>query len=368
MASDLGQTPMTGVHVQACGDAHIENFGAYASPERHVVYDINDFDETLAGPWEFDLKRLATSIALDGRAAGLQATATAEHVWMAVDAYCKSMLSFMDMTTMELHYAHVETDAYVASATNKKVRKAAKRYVKKARKRTNTQAMRKWTLRRDGILQFREDPPTLTRLAPGDLAALHSRYNNYRESLPADRRLLLEQYTFRDAAHLVVGVGSVGLRSFVIVLEGRGQSDPLFIQVKQAVSSVLTPLMGKSGYSTHGERVVSGQRIMQGISDPFLGWEDVVGDFYIRQLRDMKGPSGPDSDPVVLAAGAVLVGEVLARSHARSVDPGVIAGYVGKGDVFVSAISRFAASYAIQAEQDYEQFVAAIRAGIFPSE
>jgi uncharacterized protein (DUF2252 family) len=333
-----------------------------------LVYDINDFDETLAGPWEFDLKRLATSIALEGRTGGLDATAVAEHVWVAVDAYCRSMLSFMDMTTLELHYAHVEADAHVSAIKNSKVRKAAKRYVKKARKRTNTQAMHKWTVRRDGMLQFREDPPTLTRLTPIEVAELHSRYNSYRDSLPADRRHLLEQYRFSDAAHRVVGVGSVGLRSYVIVLEGRGDSDPLFLQVKQAVSSVLTPFMGQSRYATHGERVVSGQRIMQGISDPFLGWEDVDGDFYIRQLRDMKGPSVPESDPVILAAGAVLVSEVLARSHARSVDPGVIAGYVGKGDVFVSAVSRFAASYATQAERDYEQFMSAIAAGTFPSE
>lgn len=367
MASDLANTPVTGVNVQACGDAHADNFGGYASPERNVVYDVNDFDETLPAPWELDVKRLAASLVLGGREAGLEDSSARAQAEIATSAYCAALSALVEMTTIDIHYSHLEGNSYLATIGDPTVRESVQEYLDRARRRTNQQAMRKWTEVRNGALRFREEPPILQHLSDQAVDRLHDRYNSYRQTLQVNRRRLLEQYRFRDAAHRVVGVGSVGLRSYVLLLEGRGEPDPLFIQIKQAVSSVLTPYWGPSGYSTHGERVVAGQRIMQAASDPLLGWETVDGDFYVRQLRDMKGPSVFSRDLAVLESGAALVGETLARSHSRSVDPSLLVGYVGPGDSFVSAIVQFASDYADQAERDYDEFVGAIKNGSFPT-
>lgn len=367
MASDLAHAPATGINVQACGDAHAENFGAYASPERNVVYDVNDFDETLPAPWELDVKRLAASLVLGGREAGLDDSSARAQAEIAVHAYSGALSSLLEMTTIDIHYSHLEGDSYLATIGDPKVHKAVQEYLDKARRRTNQQAMRKWTEMRNGALRFREEPPILQRLTDQEVERLHDRYNSYRQTLQVNRQRLLEQYRFRDAAHRVVGVGSVGLRSYVLLLEGRGEPDPLFIQLKQAVTSVLTPYWGPSGYSTHGERVVAGQRIMQAASDPFLGWETVDGDFYVRQLRDMKGPSSYSQELSVLESGAALVGATLARSHSRSVDPSLLVGYVGQGNSFAAAIAQFASDYADQAERDYGEFIAAIKSGSFPT-
>ena len=263
MAWDLSRTLTTGVNVQACGDAHVLNFGGYASPERRLVFDVNDFDETSPGPWEYDLKRLAASVILDGRASGFREDQAADAVRASVDRYQTVTRALAEMTSLDVHFAHIESRRFLATIDDPAMAKASRKFVRKARRRTNAQAFRRWVTRLDGRSRFIDDPPLLVRLPDQQVAGFHVLYKAYRAALRGDRRHLLEQYRFRDAAQKVVGVGSVGLRSYVLLLEGRADPDPLLLQVKEAVSSVLTPYVGRSGYQRHGQRVVVGQRLMQ---------------------------------------------------------------------------------------------------------
>ena len=364
MAWDLSRTLTTGVNVQACGDAHVLNFGGYASPERRLVFDVNDFDETSPGPWEYDLKRLAASVILDGRANGFREDQAADAVRASVDRYQTVTRALAEMTSLDVHFAHIESRRFLATIDDPAMAKASRKFVRKARRRTNAQAFRRWVTRLDGRSRFIDDPPLLVRLPDQQVAGFHVLYKAYRSALRGDRRHLLEQYRFRDAAQKVVGVGSVGLRSYVLLLEGRADPDPLLLQVKEAVSSVLTPYVGRSGYQRHGQRVVVGQRLMQAVSDPFLGWAPFADrDYYVRQLRDMKGPSDPPRKSSVFEASAALSAGTLARAHSRSVDPAMIRGYLGKAKAFREALVEFARDYADGAERDHERLVDAIRRG-----
>jgi uncharacterized protein (DUF2252 family) len=347
MAWDLARTPTTGVNVQACGDAHVLNFGGYASPERRLVFDVNDFDETLPAPWEYDLKRLVASVVLDGRVHGFSEDQAADAVRVSVDRYRRVTRALAEMTSLDIHFAHIESRRFLAEVDDPAMAKATRKYVRKARRRTNVQAFRKWVAQVDGRYRFVDDPPLLERLPDEQAVGFHGLYNTYRSTLRGDRRHLLEQYRFRDAARKVVGVGSVGLRAYVLLLEGRADPDPLLLQVKEAVPSVLTPYVGRSGYPRDGQRVVAGQRLMQAVSDPFLGWAPFAErDYYVRQLRDMKGPGVLAPSLRVFEASAALTAGTLARAHARSLDPAVIRGYLGKGEVFREALVSFARDYA----------------------
>ena len=367
MASDLSRTPTTGVYVQACGDAHIHNFGGYASPERHLVYDINDFDETLPGPWEYDVKRLAASILLDARDHEYDDITGLESVRRTIRRYCDEIELLSQEATLDIHYEKVDAERLIEDTDDPEIAAAMVAYKKKAQTRTHLGAFRKFVTREYGQLRFVEDPPLMVRLSGDMIEAVHEMFNAYRQTLPANRRHVLAQHRFRDAARRVVGVGSVGLRAYVVLLEGRGDPDPLFIQIKEAVSSVLTPTIGKSGYKNHGKRVVIGQKLMQAASDPFLGWARFDGrDVYVRQFRDMKGSIEKASSVKVFHAGSELAGGTLARAHARSVDPAVIAGYLGSGKAFVEAITAFALAYADQAKRDYKRMKRAVKDGELP--
>jgi uncharacterized protein (DUF2252 family) len=369
MAWDLSRTPTTRVNVQSCGDAHAFNLGVYASPERRVVFDINDFDETLPAPWEWDVKRLAASVLLDTRAMSYPDASCAEMVRIAARAYCEVMGLLAELGTLEIHYAHVEEMRLLEEIEDPEVVAAIRSVTRKARKRTHLQAFRKFvTADGGGPLRFREDPPLLVRLPDGDAERFHDLFNRYRDTLPGNRRHLLAQYRFRDVARKVVGVGSVGLRAYAVLLEGRGAEDPLVLQVKEAVPSVLAPYVGRSQYERQGRRVVEGQRLMQAVSDPFLGWVPFgEGDYYVRQLRDMKGKTEDSISPKVYDASARLYGGTLARAHARSVDPALLAGYLGKGKPFVEAMVAFAVRYADQTACDYERLQSAIEDGEIPA-
>jgi uncharacterized protein (DUF2252 family) len=369
MAWDLARTPAAGINVQACGDAHVDNFGAYASPERRLVFDINDFDETLPAPWEYDIKRMAVSVLLAARDQKWGDDTGMDSVRSAVHHYCKTLHLLSQMTTLEIHYAHAESTQLIEESKDPRFADALHGIAERARKRTHLQTFRKEVATVDGQLRFVENPPLLVRLPDEEQERFHALFNSYRETLQDNRRHVLEKYRFRDAARKVVGVGSVGLRAYVILLQGRGDPDPLLVQVKQAVSSVLTPYVGRSGYERHGQRVVVGQRLMQAISDPFLGWTPFAErDFYVRQLRDMKGQTGQADSAYVFEASMSLCGETLARAHARSIDPALLRGYLGrKGGPMVESIVAFARAYAEQSERDYERLVSAIRDGTVPA-
>ena len=364
MAWDLARTKTTGVHVQACGDAHVQNFGMYASPERRVVFDINDFDETLPAPWEFDVKRLATSIVLECREAGFSEGHSRDAVQTSVNRYCHAMRILAEESSLDIHYAIVDEHSYFDADRSEEVRKYARKGIRDARRRTRHQAFRKWCTDAGGKFRFVVDPPLLTHLSDERVEHLHAVFNQYRSTLQSDREHVLRQYRFRDAAQRIVGVGSVGLSAFVLLLEGLGKDDPLIIQIKQVTSSVLTPYVGKSGFDNHGQRVVSGQRLMQATSDPFLGWATVGStDYYLRQLRDMKGKTIVPSDPKLYLADVETMGSTLARAHARSVDPALLQGYLGDGVEIVGSVENFAFAYADQAEHDHASLLKAIKAG-----
>jgi uncharacterized protein (DUF2252 family) len=359
MAADLAATPVTGVNVQACGDAHFDNFGIYASPERRLVFDVNDFDETLPGPWEYDLKRLVVSLVLIAREAGWGDEAAADAVIAAVSRYRDVLERLAAATTLDIQYALMDEERFFREKPDRKTARRARRVLARADRRTNRQAMRKLVRVVDGSPRFRVDPPLLTRLSSEKEDRFHR----------LNRRHVLDQFQFRDVARKVVGIGSVGLRAYVVLLEGRGRPDPLVLQVKEATSSVLSPGVGLSQFTHHGQRVVVGQRRMQAISDPFLGWAPLgERDFYVRQLRDHKGPSGYASDPLVHRGECSIIGGTLARAHARSVDPALLRGYVGTGDRLAESLVGFAVAYADQAEADHERLSRAVRRGLIPAE
>ena len=372
MANDLASTPKSGIQAQLCGDAHLLNFGAYASPERALLFDLNDFDETLPGPWEWDVKRLAVSFVVAGRDNGFDAADCRRAAQASVASYRQRMAEFSEMGELEVWYSRIGEEEVRGLLTEaragKKTTKKLSKNVRKARGRDSLQALSKLTRVVDGRRMIIDDPPLLVRIPEGDelRAQVYAILESYKRTLQEDRRHLLERYRFVDAARKVVGVGSVGTRAYVVLLEGRDQDDPLFLQVKEAGASVLEGYVESSTYEHHGHRVVAGQRLMQAASDIFLGWfRGTEGrDFYWRQLKDMKGSAKVESmspDELVLYAG--ICGWALARAHARSGDRVQIAAYLGKSERFDRSVADFAEAYADQNEQDHAALCAAVESG-----
>ena len=390
MAADLARTPVSGLTVQACGDAHLMNFGLYSSPERRLVFDVNDFDETLPGPWEWDVKRLAASIAIAGRERGFSTKERATAVLDTVGQYRLAMRKFAEMRTLEVWYAKLEAvdlvrrlQASARGADEKRRVRRRQEDVAKAATRTNLQAAGKLTRLVDGRPQFVRQPPVLERL--DDLLPDNQRHrlehgltdlvaSCAERSLLPELRSLLSQFEPIDMARKVVGVGSVGTRCWIILLVGRDTQDPLILQAKEAQPSVLERFGPPSEHKNAGERVVTGQRLMQASSDIFLGWDDTTGidgeqrDFYIRQLRDGKGSFDvTQMVPVGLAAYGRFCGWTLARAHARSGDRIALAAYLGSSDAFDRAVLQFSETYADQTERDHAALLAAIKEGSVPA-
>lgn len=380
MASDLAETPQTGIRVQLCGDAHLSNFGLFASPERDLLFDLNDFDETLPGPWEWDLKRLAASIAVAARERKLGRRQRAEIVRRAARQYRDAMRRFARGKTLDVWYAHLDESELIDELRQLKPRQRKKleRRVAEAHAKDSARAFARLAYHVNGSARIAPDPPLIVPIA--DLLpeapakelehALHRLVESYRSSLAGNLRHLFDRYQYADAARKVVGVGSVGTRAWVVLLLGRDGDDPLFLQAKEATKSLLEPFVGKSEFKNQGRRVVEGQRLMQAASDIFLGWlrtDDVDGqgrDFYVRQLWDWKGSADVAtmrrSD---LAPYARLCAWTLARAHARSGDAIGIAAYLGSSEAFDRAIAAFAEDYAEQNKRDHRALLEAIDSG-----
>ena len=383
MASDLAATPVSGLAVQACGDAHLSNFGIFGSAERRLVFDVNDFDETLPGPWEWDVKRLAASLEVAARGNGFSGKQRREIILAAVGRYRQAMRDFAGMTNLDVWYAHVDVDqlrAQYDSQLKARQRKVMDEGLARARTRDSMQAVGKLTRTVDGRPRIISDPPLLVpidELIPADTdradleGQLRRLIAGYRRTLETDRRYLLEQFEFCDMARKVVGVGSVGTRCWIVLMLGRDDADPLFLQVKEAETSVLSRFVGASKYTNQGQRVVAGQRLMQATSDIFLGWQRTEAgldgqprDFYVRQLRDWKFSVEIETMvPAGMRLYGALCGWTLARAHARSGDRIAIAAYLGGSDVFDRAVTQFAAAYADQNERDHQSLLDAVASG-----
>ena len=382
MAADLAATPRSGVNAQICGDAHLSNFGVFASPERQLMFDINDFDETLTGPWEWDVKRLAASFEIAGRERKFDRSQRRAIVHAAVAEYRARMMQAAGMRNLDVWYAHIEVEDLfkeLKSGASAKQRAKAKTSLAKARSRDSMQAFSKLTAVVDGQRRIVADPPLIepiedvAKASGGNIpydTGLRDLIRSYRRTLQTDRRVLLEGFEYVHAARKVVGVGSVGTRAWIVLLLGRDGQDPLFLQAKEAGESVLERFLGKSRYPNHGQRVVAGQRLMQAASDIFLGWQRATGfdgqtrDFYVRQLRDWKGSADVDSMPAKsMVLYARICGATLARAHARSGDRIAIASYLGKSDAFDRAIGSFATAYADQNDRDYQALLDAVSSG-----
>jgi uncharacterized protein (DUF2252 family) len=390
MAADLNATPTAGLQVQLCGDAHLSNFGAFASPERDLLFGLNDFDETLPGPFEYDVKRMAASFTIAGRNNGFSKADTHTATLASVSAYREAMAAFATMGTMEIWYAHLDEADLVkamrsaAKAAGKQTkeakrgRKTAEKALAKARTRDSLQALSKLGELVDGRYRIISQPPIV--VPARDLAAVYGlsgeeidravreEFRAYRATLRGDQRQLLERFQILDMARKVVGVGSVGTRAFIVLLQGRDQHDPLFLQVKEATASVLEGHLPKSRHKQHGARVVYGQRMLQAASDIYLGWGkgrmDPNRHYYWRQLRDMKGSADVETmAPLGLKFYADICGWTLARAHARSGDPIAIAEYLGDDDQFDRSIADFSKRYADQNELDYQALADAVRSG-----
>jgi uncharacterized protein (DUF2252 family) len=386
MAADLAATARSGLRVQLCGDAHLSNFGVFGSPERRMMFDINDFDETLPGPWDWDVKRLAASMELAGRDNGFSKSARADIVLTTVREYRETMRSFAALRNLDVWYASLDIEQIFdrfRSQVGPRRLNVAERHVAKARTKDSFRAYEKLTREVGGQRRIISDPPVIVpmdELVKGVAREqleeqVREILRGYRRTLQADRRHLLEGYDFADIAHKVVGVGSVGSRAWIILLLGRDERDPLFLQAKEAQASVLEPFLGKSEHRHSGERVVTGQRMMQAASDIFLGWQRVKGvdgierDYYVRQLRDWKFSVDIAAlDRVVLTTYGHLCGWTLARAHARSGDRIAIAAYLGKTDAFDEAIAAFAIAYADQAERDHQALALAVKNGRIQAE
>ena len=402
MASDLAGTPTAGLNVQLCGDAHLENFGLYASPERLLLFDVNDFDETLPGPFEYDVKRLAASFVAAARNNGFSKADARTAAQAAVSSYHEAMISFSQMRLLDIWYSRLDADELwkaihaasgealeraktakgkkgkaKAAKEVKKLEKQAAKTDKKARTRDSLQALSKLGEQVNGHYRIVSQPPLVipareldrTYGISADIVqrAVYEQFRGYRATLEDDRRALLERFEIVDIARKVVGVGSVGTRCYIALLQGRDADDPLFLQVKEATASVFEGHLPKSRYRQHGERVVQGQRRMQAASDIFLGWTkglEANREFYWRQLRDMKGAASVETMvPAGMAFYARTCGWTLARAHARSGDPIAIAAYLGDDDSFERAIADFAERYADQNERDHATFVGQVRSG-----
>jgi uncharacterized protein (DUF2252 family) len=381
LAADLAGCPRTGLEVQLCGDAHLSNFGGFATPERSLIFDVNDFDETLPGPFEWDVKRLAASLEIAGRARGFGRKERARTVSGAVRAYREAMRAFARMSNLDIWYSRLS----VESLLQRWGRDAGRRLVahfrdtlEQAGSKNRLEAKAKLTHVVGGELRFRSMPPLLVPAeevvgrdhAKHFVGRVHDALRSYRRTLAGNRRHLLEGYRFVDLARKVVGVGSVGTRCWVALLVGRDNDDPLFIQVKEAEASVLEPHLGRSGFDSHGQRVVEGQRLMQAASDIFLGWDVATGadgvtrDFYCRQLWDAKASAEVESmEPATLELYGQMCGWTLARAHARSGDCIAIGAYLGSGPAFDRALTAFAHAYAEQNDLDHRALVEAIERG-----
>lgn len=371
MAADLAATPTTGIHVQACGDAHAANFGGFATPERNLVFDLNDFDETHPGPWEWDLKRLAASIVLAGRAAGVPDDANRAATAAAVRSYRERMDAYAGLPVLDVWYARIgaaDVEASFGAQLRGRVRKALGR----ATGRTSESLMPKLTELVGDQRRILEQPPLVRRpFVESDRDAIRAVLEQYVDSMPEERQVLVRRFEIVDVALKVVGVGSVGTRCFVILAFARDTGEPLFLQAKEAGPSVLAGHVGVSTYPHQGQRVVVGQRLTQAASDIFLGWATGPGgrDFYFRQLRDMKLSANLERfDAGALADYAALCGWVLARAHARTGQPAVIAGYLGNSARFDDAVADFGVAYADVAERDHAALGAAVAAGRLPAE
>ena len=381
MAADLAATPRIHIHVQLCGDAHLSNFGGFAAPDRTLVFDVNDFDETHPGPFDWDLKRLAASFEIAARSLNLNPGARRSIVETSVRAYREAMIGFSHQGNLEVWYARLDLDTIVARVGEQAKRatlKTLQRAVTKAKSKDRLKAAAKLTRDVDGQVEFISDPPLLVPIeevfsdADSDMLdqSIHDALRSYRRSLTYDRKRLLETYRYARVARKVVGVGSVGTRAYVVLFMGSDESDPLLLQVKEAEASVLEAYTGKSQFANHGQRVVEGQRMMQAASDIFLGYQHITGpdgvtrDFYMRQLWDWKASADIESmSREGLGIYAQICGWTLARAHARSGDRVAIAAYLGKGATFDRAISEFAAAYADQNDLDYRALVDAIDQG-----
>jgi uncharacterized protein (DUF2252 family) len=389
MADDLAAAPTSGLRVQMCGDAHLSNFGAFAAPDRTLIFDLNDFDESLPGPWEWDVKRLAASFEIAARENGLKRRQRRSILLTAAREYREAMRAFASMRNLEVWYARLDVEGLLAdlrAAVGEKEGAALKRAEKslaKARGKDNLRALDRLTHEVGGELRFIGDPPLLVGarelMAEGESrdfeAAIRGVLDSYRSTLQGDRRHLLDGYRLRDLARKVVGVGSVGTRAWVVLLTGRDDADPMILQAKEAEASVLEPYAGASRFRNHGRRVVEGQRLMQAASDSFLGWCPAVGldgrkrDFYVRQLWDWKRSVDTETlSPQGMEVYARMCGWTLARAHARSGDPVAIGAYLGAGEVFDDALTEFATLYADQNERDHAALLEAIRSGRIEAE
>jgi uncharacterized protein (DUF2252 family) len=379
MANDLAKTPVSGINAQLCGDAHMSNFGFFATPERNLVFDVNDFDETLPGPWEWDLKRLAASIVVAGRQNGYTAQENRQAVIGCVEEYRGMMQRLSSMSALEVWYQHLDIGQILELAKTKGREELQKQIEKAKQRRTNLGTFPKLAEQVEGTYRIKDEPPLIVHVEDkGDVKKtqqhlaerIKSAFDAYIQTLPDDRKVLLGKYHFIDMARKVVGVGSVGTRAWVMLfLSGGEGDDPLFLQVKETEASVLEPYLGNSPYKNHGERVVQGQRLMQQASDIFLGWTHGEVDLYVRQLRDMKL-----SEEIALLTKkqfdrySRLCAMALARAHARSADSAQISGYLGNSDAFAQAIALFAESYADQTERDHAAMLAAIKEGRIQAE
>jgi uncharacterized protein (DUF2252 family) len=384
MAHDLASTPRSGLYAQLCGDAHLANVGGYASPERKLVVDLNDFDETLPGPFEWDVKRLAASFEIAGRDRNFTKTQRTKAVLNAIRSYREWMRKLAALPNLDVWYVHLDVETIqeqLREQHDRRQLKSVAHSAAKARMKDSLKAFAKLTADVDGEARIISDPPLIVPIhelaedagLPADrmIDGLQDLHRRYRRTLLPDRRRILEQFRWVDVARKVVGVGSVGTRSWIVLLLGRDNDDPLFLQVKEAQASVLEPYLGASMYGNHGQRIVLGQRLMQSASDIFLGWvhaektlDGVPRDFYVRQLWDWKTSVDLDS---ILPRGLEIYGDVcgflLARAHARSGDSIAIASYLGKGDTFDRALLEFATAYADQNERDHAALREAARGG-----
>jgi uncharacterized protein (DUF2252 family) len=381
MAADLAGAARTGLEVQLCGDAHLSNFGAFAGPDRRLMFSINDFDETLPGPFEWDVKRLVASFAVAGRDRGFDAKQRRSINRAVTRSYREAIRGFAAMSNLDLWYSRIEVDeiaALVAREETGKQRKRFERNLAKARSKDSLRALSKLTTAVDGEPRIVSDPPLIVpveELVSGVEQVEFEEFvqgviRSYRRTLSADRRRLLERFRYVHAAHKVVGVGSVGARAWIVLMLGRDENDPLFLQLKEAQASVLEPFLGKSAFAKHGQRVVEGQRLTQAASDIMLGWIQGTGldgvnrDFYVRQLWDGKGSALVElMNPRAMNLYAKLCGNTLAKAHARSGDAIAIASYLGAGDPFDRALASFAEAYADQNERDYNALQEAVASG-----
>ena len=371
MACDLSRTPTTGLRVQCCGDAHLSNFGMFAAPDRRVVFDLNDFDETLPAPFEWDVKRLVASFVVAARDNGHRRKEQRAAARAAAAAYRTTMAKAATMRFLDVWYTRFDADkliAELAPTADKAAVKSARKALAKAQTRTSLGSLSKFAQRVDGGYRIKQQPPVIVRppetMSDDFEQIIRQGLADYARSLGPDRRVVLDHYHYEDFARKVVGVGSVGTEAMMILLMGDREDDPLFLQIKEANTSVLAPYAGASEYEHQGERVVHGQRLMQAASDAFLGWVTGTGErrreFYVRQLRDMKGSAAVETmPPARLALYGELCGATLARAHARTGDAAKITGYLGDDDTFDRALERFAVAYADQNDADYAAFTKA---------